>query len=85
MLTSLALMSLYKAPHIPLRDISQQYFGLSPDEAAKRAARHALPVPTFRLTDSQKAPLMVSCEELGNWIDRRAAEGRSAWERCQVS
>jgi hypothetical protein len=83
MLTSLALMSIFKAPHVPLREISQQYFGLSPEEAQKRAARMALPVPTFRLTNSQKAPLMVSCEELGAYIDDCAAKGRKAWEHCQ--
>lgn len=84
MITSLALMSLFKAPHVPLRDISQQYFGLSYEEAAKRAAKNALPVPTFRLVDSQKAPIMVSCEDLGNYIDQRRDQAAKAWEHCQV-
>ena len=84
MLTSLALMSLYKAPHVPLKEISDRYFGLGYEEAARRAARQALPIPTFRLVDSQKAPIMVSCEELGNYIDQRAAKAREQWEHCQV-
>lgn len=84
MLTSLALMSLYKAPTVALSVIAKQYFGISPEEANKRAAKNALPVPTFRLVDSQKAPLMVSCEDLGNYIDQRAETARSAWERCQI-
>lgn len=84
MLTSLALMSLYKSPAIPLADICERYFALSYDEALKKAARNELPVPTFRLTSSRKAPLMVSAEELGNWIDKTQAEARSLWERSQV-
>ena len=83
MLSSLALMSLYHAPHVPLREISERYFGLSYEEAARRAGRNALPVPTFRLTDSQKAPVMVSCEDLGNYIDKRRDEAAKAWKHCQ--
>jgi hypothetical protein len=50
----------------------------------KRAARNELPVPTFRLTSSRKAPLMVSADALGGWIDKQEAEARAAWERSQV-
>lgn len=84
MITSLALMSLYKAPHVPLREICDRYLGLGYEEAARRAARQALPVPTFRLADSQKAPLLVSCEDLGNYIDERRNEAAKAWERVQA-
>ena len=84
MLTSLALMSLYKSPAIPLSEVCERYFALSYEEALKKAARNELPVPTFRLTSSRKAPLMVSAEELGNWIDKTQAEARSLWERSQV-
>jgi hypothetical protein len=85
MLTSLALMSLYKAPSVPLREISERYLGIAYEEACKRAAKQALPFPTFRLVDSQKAPLMVSCEDLGNWIDQRRDAANEAWQRVQVS
>ncbi len=84
MITSLALMSIHKAPAIPLADICERYFALSYEEALKKAARNELPVPTFRLTNSRKAPLMVSAEELGNWIDKTQAEARAMWERSQV-
>lgn len=84
MITSLALMSIYKAPAVPLSEICQQYLGLSYEEAMRKAARNELPVPTFRLTASQKAPVMVSVEELGTWIDRTAEKARAQWERSQV-
>lgn len=84
MITSLALMSIYKAPAIPLEDVCTKYFGLSREEAMKKAARNELPVPTFRLAKSQKAPLMVSCEDLGAFIDRARAAAAEDWQRSQI-
>lgn len=84
MITSLALMSIFKTPTIPLGDICERYFSLSYEEAMKKAARNELPVPTFRLTSSRKSPIMVSAEALGNWIDKTEAAARDSWERSQV-
>lgn len=84
MITSLALMSIHKAPAIPLAEVCERYFALSYEEAMKRAARNELPVPTFRLTTSRKSPLMISAEALGNWIDQTEAAAREQWERSQV-
>lgn len=75
MLTHLALMSLYKSPTIPLSEICEELFALSYEEALKKAARNELPVPTFKLGDSRRAPLMVSAEDLGTWIDSLEADG----------
>jgi hypothetical protein len=84
MITSLALMSIFKSPAIPLAEVCERYFSLGYEEAMKRAARNELPVPTFRLTSSRKAPMMVSAEALGQWIDKVEAEARASWERSQV-
>lgn len=84
MITSLALISIYKSPTIPLSAVCEQYFGVSYPEALRKAARNELPVPTFRLNNSQKAPLMVSAEKLGEFIDKSAAEAEKLWERSQV-
>ncbi len=84
MITSLALMSIYKAPAIPLAEVCERYFSLSYEEALKKAARNELPVPTFRLTNSRKAPMMVSAEALGDWIDKTEAEAKALWQRSQV-
>ena len=65
MITSLALMSIYKSPAIPLADVCEKFFALSYEEALKKAARNELPVPAFRLASSRKAPMMVSAEALG--------------------
>lgn len=84
MITSLALMSIYKSPAIPLADVCEKFFALSYEEALKKAARNELPVPAFRLTSSRKAPMMVSAEALGAWIDKTEADARKLWERSQV-
>lgn len=77
-------MSIFKTPTIPLADICERYFALSYEEAMKKAARNELPVPTFRLTNSRKSPLMVSAQALGDWIDKTEATARAAWEHSQV-
>lgn len=84
MITSLALMSLYRAPAVQLSEICERFFALSYEEALKKAARNELPVPTFRLTSSRRAPLMVSCEDLGAWIDRARDAAAQQWQRSQV-
>lgn len=84
MITSLALMAIYKSPHIRLCDVCERYFSLSYEEALRKACRHELPVPTFRLTSSRKAPMLVSCEELGNYIDKQAEAAKASWLHSQV-
>lgn len=84
MITSLALMAIYKTPVIPLTEVCERFFGLSYEEALKKAARNELPVPAFRLTNSRKAPFVVSAEVLGNWIDKQEAAAAALWQRSQV-
>lgn len=84
MITSLALMSIHKSPAIPLADVCEKYFSLSYEEALKKAARNELPVPAFRLSNSRKAPMMVSAEDLGAWIDKNQTEAAELWKRSQV-
>ena len=77
-------MAIHKSPHIPLVDICVKYFSLSYEEAMRKAARQELPVPAFRLTQSRKAPLMVSCQALGEWIDAQEAKARESWLHSRV-
>ncbi len=79
MLTQLALMSIYQAPAVRLELVCEEYFGLSIDEAQRKAAKQDLPVPTFRLSSSRKAPLMVSCKDLAEHIDGARAAAARDW------
>jgi hypothetical protein len=82
--TTLALMSIFQSPTIPLSEICERFFSIKYEEALRKAARGDLPVPTFRLTKSQRAPFMVSCEALAAHIDKAAAEALALWQRGQV-
>jgi len=84
MISTLALMSIYKSPVVPLSEICERYFSLSYAEAMKAAARDELPVPAFQLRQSRKAPMMVSCQALGDYIDRTEENACPLWERGQV-
>lgn len=71
-----ALLAAHRGPVARLVDICETYFGLSPGEAVKAAIRHELPIASFRLRDSQKAPLLVSCHDLARLIDKQRSAAK---------
>ncbi|MEW6703744.1 MAG: pyocin activator PrtN family protein [Pseudomonadota bacterium] len=79
-----ALAARYGGPAIPLADVCQTHFGLDYKAARERATAHRLPVPTFRLTDSQKAPLMLHLADLARYIDETHEQARREWEKAQA-
>lgn len=83
MISALALVSIYKGPLVPLAEICEKYFSLSYEEALRKAARQELPVPAFRLTDSRKAPMVVSCQALGDYIDGIELKAKERWQHAQ--
>lgn len=54
---------------IPLTRVAPKYFGLSVDEAKRRAPGKSLPCRVFRL-GGQKSPWLVSASDLAELIDR---------------
>lgn len=82
--TEQQLLASLGAPVVPLEDVCQVYFGLTPRTAAEHAGLNRLPVPTFRLRDSQKAPLMVHVRDLAKHIDDTHAGASKSWEHSQV-
>jgi len=82
--TEFQLFVLYRAPTVNLDSICDKYLSLSPPEARRRAAMHALPFPTFRLTSSQKAPYMVALKDLAAHIDSTHTEAQRDWDKSQA-
>ena len=82
--TEIKLIAIYKGPTVPLAEVSQRYLGMDPDWAQKRAKTNSLPFPTFRLTDSAKAPLMVSTDDLAKHIDLQQAAAMKSWSNSQT-
>ncbi|WP_425508245.1 pyocin activator PrtN family protein [Tahibacter soli] len=77
------LMAEYGTGQIPLSKCAH-LFGLSTDEAAKRAGRQSLPVPTFR-AGTQKSPWMIDAARLATYLDRQKERAESDWAKlnCQ--
>lgn len=82
--TELHLLALFKAPVVRLEDVCEHYFGLSIKTANDRAITNKLPIPAFRLVDSQKAPFMVKISDLAAHIDNAQQLAAELWEKSQV-
>jgi hypothetical protein len=68
--TYFGLLAEFGEANIPLARVAPKYFGLSFEEARRRAAAKMLPCPAFRL-GGQKSPWLVSAADLADLIDRR--------------
>ena len=82
--TEVHLLAALKAPVVPLYDICDKWLNLNPKSARELAALNTLPFPTFRISDSRSAPLLVSVHDLAEHIDARHAQAKETWTRSQV-
>jgi hypothetical protein len=82
--TEVALLETYKKPLVPLADICREFFGLTYKTAKERAALNQLPVSTWRLIDTPRAPLMVRVSDLAERIDARGEEEHPRGSKSQI-
>lgn len=68
---------------VRLEEVCDKYFGLNYCSAKKKASKHALPIPTFKLGDSQKSPYLVNLEDLASYIDSVTAKANQKWHQYQ--
>ena len=68
--TYFGLLAEFGEANIPLERVAPKYFGLSFEEARRRAPAKMLPCPAFRL-GGQKSPWLVSAADLAALIDQR--------------
>ena len=68
--TYFGLLAEFGEANISLERVSAKYFGLSPDEARRRAPAKMLPCRVYRL-GGQKSPWLVSAADLAELIDRQ--------------
>lgn len=71
--TYFGLLAEFGEANIPLARVAPKYFGLSYEEARRRAPTQMLPCRVFRL-GGQKSPWLVSASDLGELIDRRRSQ-----------
>jgi hypothetical protein len=68
--TYFGLLAEFGEANIPLERVAPKYFGLSFQEARRRAPAKMLPCRAFRL-GGQKSPWLVSVTDLAELIDRQ--------------
>ncbi|ECE6697025.1 pyocin activator PrtN family protein [Salmonella enterica] len=81
--TMFLLLAEFETPTIPLSDIAERYLGMKPATADKKAGCGDLPIPTFRIGDTQKAPRMVHVSDLAEYIDNRRKEAKKELKHFQ--
>lgn len=82
--TEKLLLEAHKTPMVPLTEICEAYFSMCPKRAMYLASKDQLPVPTFRLSRSQKSPRFVSIPVLAGYIDEMQQRATAAWAKSQV-
>jgi len=73
------LMAEYEESIIPLEKVCLKYFGLNIKTARERAKAGTLPVPAFKLSESQGAPWLISVESLAKALETQEAEQKRKW------
>ena len=78
------LIQQHGAAMVPLDDICKKHFGCAKKKAREKARLNMLPVPTWRLIDSQRAPLMVRLADLAAHIDAQADAAAAEHAKSQI-
>ncbi|HFD7738008.1 pyocin activator PrtN family protein [Serratia marcescens] len=81
--TMFLLMAEFGTATIKLAEISERYLGMRPATAEQKAAEGKLPIATFRVGSSQKAPRMVHVQDLADYIDQQRKDAKAELERCR--
>ncbi|WP_151994676.1 pyocin activator PrtN family protein [Buttiauxella massiliensis] len=82
--TVFLLLAEFGTPTIPLADVCEKYFGLKPATAEKKASMGEFAVPTFRASDSQKAPRMIHIQDLADHLESQRQKGIDFFKLMQV-
>jgi hypothetical protein len=69
---------------LPLNDIAEQVFNITPRIAQRKAATNTLPIPAFRINGTRKGPLYVLRDDLEKWIKDRADRAKSQHRKMQA-
>lgn len=81
--TMLLLMAEFEKVNIPLADIAEKYLGMRPSTAEQKAAEGKLPLATYRIGNTQKAPRMVHVQDLADHIDGQRMSAKAEIARCK--
>ncbi|MFT5788039.1 pyocin activator PrtN family protein [Shewanella sp. GutDb-MelDb] len=80
---SFALLARFESPTVELKVISEEFFGYTPKTAEQKAKAQDLPIPTFKLRDSERSPSLVNVADLATYVEQRYRESKSDWDIIQ--
>ena len=81
--TQFALLARFESPTVKLTDICEEFFGYKPKTAEQKAKGQDLPVPTFKLRDSERSPSLIKVSDLAIYIDEQYALANNDWQLIQ--
>jgi len=81
--TQFALLARFESPTVQLKVICEEFFGYTPKTAEQKAKGQDLPVPTFKLRDSERSPSLINVSDLAVYIDKQHALATSDWQIIQ--
>ena len=82
--TELMLLMKYDCSPIAKLEDCLEYIGYNKVEANRAASLDRLPIPTFRLRDSQKSPRMIHIKDLAAHIDSQREAATEDWKRMNL-
>jgi hypothetical protein len=68
---------------LPLEEVCEKIFGMSIKTANRKANANELPLAAVRFSNSQKAPFMISIQDLAIFIEDQCSEARIEWRKRQ--
>ena len=78
-----ALLMKYKKPVIDMQVILEEYMPhLSYMTACRRAAKHSLPFPVFKL-DGERSGYFVHLSDIAQWLESTHRQAREDWQEIQ--
>lgn len=83
--TSFALLARFESPTVDLKDVCDEFFGITVKTAEQRVKACDFPVPTFKLRDSKRCPTLIKVEDLAAYIDEQYAKAKEEWQSVQVN
>ena len=69
---------------LPLDDVAQSIFNITPRIAQRKAATNTLPIPAFRINGTRRGPLYVVRQDLEKWLADRASRATAQHRKMQA-
>ncbi len=83
--TNFALLARFESPVIELKEVCNEFFGITVKTAKQKIKGQDFPVPTFTLVKSERAPVFIKVEDLAAYIDKQYQLAQQEWSQVNVA